>query len=173
MKINRRHVIMGATAIAGGAFLSFGNFGQFSAPVPVMSKHEYKLLTEIVDMIIPATETAGAVSAGVPLYIEMMLNDWFQPHEREQFLAGLNDVGQRSPSADFLSASPDEQLAILRQLDNQDRDDYNFFHQLKKMTLDSYYTSEIGATEELRYAAIPGPYRGCILFKEVGRTWAT
>jgi len=173
MKINRRHVIVGATAIAGGAFLSLGNFGQPPAPAPVLSKHEYALLTEIVDMIIPATDTAGAVSAGVPLYIAMMLNDWFQPLEREQFLAGLNDIDQRSPSADFLSASPDKRSAILRHLDNQNQGDYNFFHHLKKLTLNGYYTSEIGASKELRYAAIPGYYLGCIPFKEIGRTWAT
>jgi len=170
MKFSRRHVIIGTTALAGGVFL-LGDFGQI--PAPVLSKHEYALLTEIVDMIIPATDTAGAVSAGVPLYIVTMFNDWFEPLEREQFLTGLNDVDQRSPSTDFLSASRDKRSEILRHLDNQNQSDYNFFHHLKKLTLRGYYTSEIGASEELRYAAIPGPYQGCIPFKEIGRTWAT
>lgn len=169
MKINRRHVIMGATALAGGAFLSLGAFGQ----PPTMNKHEFELLTEIVDMIIPATDTPGAKAAGVPLYIDMMLNDWMPPSERQRFLMGLNDVDRGSPSGDFLYCTPDKRAAILRKIDDPDREGYNFFHQLKELTLRGYYTSEPGATEELRYEVIPGPYRGCISFEEIGRTWAT
>ncbi|PCI46022.1 MAG: twin-arginine translocation pathway signal protein [Alphaproteobacteria bacterium] len=169
MKINRRHMIMGATALAGGAFLPLGAFGQ----PPAMSKYEFELLTEIVDMIIPTTDTPGAKAAGVPLYIDMMLDDWYSPPERARFLMGLNDVNLRSPCGDFLSCTPDKRAAILRKIDDPEKEGYNFFRQLKELTLRGYYTSEIGATEELRYEAIPGPYRGCILFEDVGRTWAT
>jgi len=173
MKINRRHMIMGATAfsggVLGGSFLPFSVFGQSAT----MSKHEFKLLTELVDMIIPATGTPGAKAAGVPLFIDMMLTDWYSPAERKRFLVGLNNVDRRSPNLDFLSCLPSKRAAILREIDDPEKEGYNFFHQLKELTLRGYYTSEIGATDELRYEAIPGPYRGCISFEEIGRTWAT
>ncbi len=48
----------------------------------------------------------------------------------------------------------------------------NFFRMMKEMTLAGYYTSEVGATEELRWLAAPGRFDGCIPFEEVGRAWA-
>lgn len=47
-----------------------------------------------------------------------------------------------------------------------------FWRRMKELTLVGYYTSEVGATEELRWNPTPGRYDGCIPFEEVGRTWA-
>ncbi len=47
-----------------------------------------------------------------------------------------------------------------------------FFRTMKELTLVGYYTSEPGATRELRHAPVPGRYEGCIPFAQVGRTWA-
>ena len=47
-----------------------------------------------------------------------------------------------------------------------------FWRTMKELTLVGYYTSEPGATEELRYEQVPGRYEGCIPFSRVGRTWA-
>ena len=37
----------------------------------------------------------------------------------------------------------------------------DFFYHLKKLTITGYYTSEVGATEELHQEIIPPPYNGC------------
>jgi hypothetical protein len=47
-----------------------------------------------------------------------------------------------------------------------------FFSQLKELTVTGYYTSEVGATRELRWNAAPGEYRPDVPLSEVGRTWA-
>lgn len=47
-----------------------------------------------------------------------------------------------------------------------------FWRTVKRLTVVAYYTSEAGATEELRYDPVPGTYRGCVPLAEVGRTWA-
>lgn len=47
-----------------------------------------------------------------------------------------------------------------------------FFRTMKELTLVGYYTSEPGATQELKYAAVPGRYEGCVPFSRIGRTWA-
>lgn len=47
-----------------------------------------------------------------------------------------------------------------------------FFRTMKELTVVGYYTSEIGATVELRHEAFPGRYEGCIPFTDIGRTWA-
>jgi len=44
---------------------------------------------------------------------------------------------------------------------------------MKEMTLAGYYTSEIGATEELQFQPATDKYEGCIPLKRNGcRTWA-
>lgn len=47
-----------------------------------------------------------------------------------------------------------------------------FWRTMKELTLVGYYTSEAGATQELRYAAVPGRYEGCVPLAQVGRAWA-
>ena len=43
---------------------------------------------------------------------------------------------------------------------------------LKELTLVGYYTSEVGATQELRYERAPGRYDGCMPYEDLGRAWA-
>ena len=47
-----------------------------------------------------------------------------------------------------------------------------FFRTMKELTIVGYYTSEVGATQELRHEAVPGRYEGCVPFERIGRTWA-
>jgi gluconate 2-dehydrogenase gamma chain len=52
------------------------------------------------------------------------------------------------------------------------RSEVAFFRTMKELTVVGYYTSEAGATRELRYEQVPGRYEACIPFSDVGRTWA-
>lgn len=47
-----------------------------------------------------------------------------------------------------------------------------FFRQLKELTLAGYYTSEVGATQELQWEAAPGRYESDLPLSDVGRAWA-
>jgi hypothetical protein len=47
-----------------------------------------------------------------------------------------------------------------------------FFRTMKELTLLGYYTSQAGATRELRYARIPGRFDGCVPFATIGRAWS-
>jgi gluconate 2-dehydrogenase gamma chain len=48
-----------------------------------------------------------------------------------------------------------------------------FFRTMKELTLLGYYTSQAGATQELKYAQVPGRFDGCIPFASIGRAWST
>jgi gluconate 2-dehydrogenase gamma chain len=54
----------------------------------------------------------------------------------------------------------------------EERTEVPFFRTMKELTLVGYYTSEPGATKELRHEPVPGRFQGCIPFSQVGRTWA-
>ena len=48
-----------------------------------------------------------------------------------------------------------------------------FFSHLKELTLVGYYTSEIGATEELNHVIVFDEYEGCVPLDEVGAAWSS
>ena len=53
------------------------------------------------------------------------------------------------------------------------KDDPHYFGMMKQLTLWGYFTSKPGATQALRYVAVPGSYHGCIPYKKGDKAWAT
>ncbi|HEY4150823.1 MAG TPA: gluconate 2-dehydrogenase subunit 3 family protein [Chitinophagaceae bacterium] len=48
-----------------------------------------------------------------------------------------------------------------------------YFILMKQLTLLGYFTSKEGATQALRYVAVPGRYDGCMDYKKGDKAWAT
>jgi hypothetical protein len=121
-------------------------------PAPkYFSPDEYAVISRIADLIIPATDTPGAVGAGVPAYIDMLVAGSEQ--HQKVFRAGLAWLtGHR-----FNSLSEDEQIALLTPLSDAvdsgrvQSDTEKFWRAIKSMTADGYYTSKIGLVDELGY----------------------
>jgi gluconate 2-dehydrogenase gamma chain len=147
-----------------------------------LSRGQVDVLDVVVDRIIPPTDTPGAREVGVPGFIDMLLHEWAEPDERQRFLDGLETLVAGGASADgtaFLDMDDAEQMALLTQLDREaaqarenEVDPLPFFATLKEWTLVGYYTSEVGATQELQWLAAPGRYEADLSLEEVGRTWA-
>ena len=49
----------------------------------------------------------------------------------------------------------------------------HYFKLMKDLTVQGYFTSEIGATKALRYVPVPGKYESCIPYKKGDKAWAT
>lgn len=111
----------------------------------LLAAPELDCLKALVDTIIPRTDTPGASDAGVPAAIDRRLAA--NPELAERFRAGLKaldaDAHSRFGSA-FSSATPRQQIEIL----TGGMDD-PFFRMAKDMTVDAYYTSKEGLSEEL------------------------
>ena len=111
------------------------------------TKEELRTLSRIADLIIPETDTPGAAEAGVPSYIDYVVNtnDGWKKLFREG-LAGLHSAG-------FDALSEQEQVAVLEKHIDKPGDDSQtrFFRVLKNMTADGYYTSKAGLVDELGY----------------------
>ncbi len=192
MNISRREALNRLTAIVGGAIsapaLSAILSGCRARPATAawtpqaLTTEQAELLGTLVDLIIPATDTPAAKDAGVPVFIDTLLHDWAESEDRARFLTGLAAIDQDTQETHgvaFRDATPEQQNALLTRLDQEaiqarqeGADPLPFFATLKEWTLVGYYTSEIGATQELQWLAAPGRYDGDLPLEEVGRTWA-
>jgi hypothetical protein len=146
-----------------------------------LNKEQGKLVATIAEHIIPETDTPGARAAGVHVFIDTMLGEHYPADDRQRVLDGLADVdarARRECDRSFLDCNADEQRAVLVRIDQEafavvpERSDVHWFRTLKELTLLGYYTSEIGATQELRHVSVPGRFDGCVPFTQIGRTWA-
>jgi hypothetical protein len=125
------------------------------APAPTNPSYfkdaDFLVVSRIADLIIPATDTPGAVGAGVPIYIDTVI----AKNQAQQALAaeGLHWLAGKN----FIDLTEGEQLAILQPLcEAADAGDLKqrpveFFHMMKNLTADGYYTSQTGLMTELGY----------------------
>lgn len=170
--------------------------------VPFNLSSDYQtLVAQIADVIIPETDTPGAKEAGVGPFIETMLKDCYSEAQGQYFIKGLDTVEEKSKAlgGSFISLSPENQTEVLKAMEaaaaseneaskkakeidaetGKEKDDGKgaekvtpFFNLMKELTLFGYFTSEIGATQELDYIPVPGKYEGCIPLKEGQKAYA-
>ena len=150
--------------------------GDQTAP-RTLNAHEYETVKILAERIIPRTDTPGATDVGAVDFIDLMLTEWYDEPQRSRFQRGLADVDARSQSLfanNFVSCSAAQQAEILTALGESmteaaDRDPASsatvateaFYPMLRRLTLTAYYTSEVGATQELHFEMIPGHFDGC------------
>ena len=145
----------------------------------LLSADQLALVRELGEIIIPTTDTPGAIAAGVHDFINHFAVYCANATEQQALLSGLkriDDSAQARFGTSFLTASNPQQIQLLTNMeqasDGFTAADRQFFKQLKALVTFGYYTSEIGATQELAYLAIPGGYKGNFKFKDVGKAWA-
>ncbi len=150
-----------------------------------LSPDQLELVAVMADHIIPASDTPGARGAGVHRFVDALLTDHYPADDRQRFLAGLGDVDARARSRQskrFSECTPVQQVAMLKEMDeaayppggdpSERPPETWFFRRLKEVTLVGYYTSDIGASRELRVNPM-GLFRGDIPFPPSGgREWS-
>ncbi len=193
--IDRRAAIQRITAVLGFTLSGPTLAGLLSGCQPpgpgaglrTLAAAQKSLLDVLTEHILPRTDTLGANAAGVTEFIDMMMTDFYAEADRGRFFDGLASLD----AEDFLRKTASEQFARLDALDAEafpdlavmseaDRTAFQtrraaegrpFIATLKELTLAGYYTSEIGATQELRVNPM-GSFRGDISVSEVERAWA-
>jgi hypothetical protein len=78
------------------------------------------VLAEVVETIIPETDTPGARAAQVDQFIDTLLTDHLAPAEKERFLSGLTRLDSRTRRArqkGFTELTPAEQTTIVGEMD--------------------------------------------------------
>jgi hypothetical protein len=123
----------------------------------VLTARQNEAVVALTELIIPQTDTPGAKAAGVNRFIDTVLHE-ARPADRESFLRGLAWMDERSRTlfgSDIAGAGSSEQTALLTRLSNEGNSGgeapigLEFFQAIKSMTINGYYTTEIGLKQEL------------------------
>jgi hypothetical protein len=113
---------------------------------------QFRLLERLADLIIPVENGApGALAAGAPAWIDMISseNDRLKSIYTTGF-AWLDQAMKERGAADFVSATPAQQtelidlIAYRRNQSPALAPGIEFFGWVRRMTVDAFYTSEIG-----------------------------
>jgi hypothetical protein len=165
-------LVMGGT-IALPAWAKEWNADTLAAkPTGLASASQQALLAEVVETIIPTTDSPGAKALGVHLFMLKMLADCSEKTEQTRFLNGLDELekaAQASQGKSFMALSPTQRLAFLQAQEAAAKAGTSgknpFFPFLKNMTIQGYLNSEYVMRDVFKYELVPARYHGCVPVK--------
>lgn len=126
----------------------------------LFSVDEVRLLNELGEIILPATDTPGAKEAEVGEFIALIVQDCYEERDQIKFKEGLKEIDVQCGKLNgrsFLKCSVDERRNLVAKLE----DEPGNYRPIKNLIVSAYLSSEAGATQLLRYNPVPGRYDGC------------
>jgi hypothetical protein len=190
--MNRREALSSVALLLGGSIVGAQAFLTGCNPSDKkigstldFSPDDVAFLDEVADTIIPATTSPGAKDAKVGQFMTVIVKDCYEEKDQKIFLDGmkkLNDAAVAKYNKNFVDLAPTDKHDFLVALDKEAKDymskkkpedPSHYFRMMKELTLWGYFTSQQGATQALRYVAVPGKYEGCIPYKKGDKAWAT
>jgi hypothetical protein len=189
--MNRRDALSRVALILGGTVVGASYFLEGCKPADKKatdavnySPEDVAYLDEIAETILPTTNTPGAKAAKVGAFMTVMVKDCYEEKDQKIFREGMdkvNDESKKKFDKVFMEISPEQRHELLVGLDKEAKDHaknkkkedpQHYFRMMKELTLLGYFTSEVGATQALRYVESPGKYEGCIPYMKGDRAWA-
>ena len=166
----RREVVQGLILSMGGAAMLSACGGEAtlvatesdSGQWRFLSQREMDLITRLSDLIIPRTDTPGAVDAKVPGYIDGLMADWANEATQQgqrQALALIDQQLNELAGGDFIAVDMQQAETILRDYDAKaftGGQEYGGYRNLKSAISSCYFVSEEGAVQELKWVPAPG-----------------
>ena len=177
-------LLLGGSIVGGSIFTLQGCKTEKSVN-KLFTQSQIDMMDEIAETILPKTKTPGAKEAKVGAFMSVMVLDCYTEKDQQIFLEGLKTIDKLSDEKNntgFMKATPEQRLSLLISLDKEQKeyqktkkkeDSSHYFRMMKELTLTGFFTSELGATQALRYSAVPGKYESCAPYKKGDRAWAT
>ncbi|WP_416306246.1 gluconate 2-dehydrogenase subunit 3 family protein [Neptunicella sp. SCSIO 80796] len=150
------------------------NSSASSAP-QFFAADDFQLLTQIMDVILPKTDSPSASDVGVNKVMDHMCAVVFEPDYQQKFSGLFNDLRQFLVANNFAQLAPAQQTDLLRALERSDKQDnaYWAYTDIKQQTVVYYLLSEQIAENYLNYLPVPGEYKPCVSLAELGgKAWA-
>jgi hypothetical protein len=182
--MERRSLIKGILALGATGVIGFSGYKWLEIkeePSLENIDEDRALLAYLAETVIPETDTPGALSAGVEVFMIRALKDFLPRRDVNRFLDGIEKVKELANEAyhkRFEDCSQQERESILIEFEDsgikhplyqkiQDRFlGRPFIRILKFLVCTGFAFSKIGATQAFNYESIPGAYQPNIPLKE-------
>ncbi|MGD1979519.1 MAG: gluconate 2-dehydrogenase subunit 3 family protein [Akkermansiaceae bacterium] len=191
--MERRELLKAMSASLGASIaLPESVFGRLAEPfdpndLKFFRPRERAQVAMIAEAIIPRTDTPGAIDAGVPGWIEVIVQDCLPAEDQQVIQEGLADLMrrcQKEHGKDIGQLEPDQQVAFLTKMHKDtlrekqearkagENPRRTFLEQFKDLTKFCFASSEVGATEAFEFVYVPGQWIPSMPLKEGQKAWA-
>jgi hypothetical protein len=138
-------------------------------PQTSVSAADENLLAEIVETIIPETNTPGAKSLKVHQFALRMINDCYGEPAQQALKKGLEKTEQAARQAygkSFTAGDARQRIQVLTSMSNSsDAEAKRFVEMIKQLTIRGYTNSEYYMVNVVKFNMAPGFYHGCVPVK--------
>ena len=176
--MNRREAVRTTGMLLGGILITSTGLTACKAErrnigTGVLSADDQALVEDIADTLLPSTANSpGAKAAAVGPVINLLLTDCREPAEQKRVVDGLSQF-RRTVGDHFASMSQADRENWLRRIDAEARaSQEHYLNLVRELSLQAYFSSQIGATKALRYIMTPGKWVGCVPLEPGQRAWA-
>ena len=166
--MNRRDLLKkGVYGLAGVTLSStlistLQNCSSIEKYIPLyFSNDEFSLLSNIVDFLVPKTETPGAVDMKVPQFIDIIISETYNSESKNNFSNKLKLLIEdfKKKNIDLLDNNSIK-LKFVSDFNNKTHNE--IYDQIRDLTVWGFKTSKEIALNFLNYNPIPGYQLGCI-----------
>ena len=177
---------IGAIAVTPSVVSLFQSCQSVATYTPVfISENDFKIVSNLMEMIIPKTDIPGAVELKLPEFVDAYIDAVWDEEEKtdftetwEVFISSSIKAAGKENENDLSAADWDAQLAkYLKPGNDLPADEIlasQFVNQLRSLTVNAFKTNEFIGEEVLAYAPIPGEQKGCVDLMEAtgGKAWS-
>ncbi len=153
------------------------------------TKEEAKTIGVLVDMILPRTDTPGALDVKVDVFIDRVIARAYDEEGQQSMraeIAKFNSLCKDNYGANFVDLNEDRRIEVLKAAEKSngkfslgvwgtsigEQEEIGFYRSIKSMAIWAYFTSEEIGKNVLNYDPIPGDYEGCKPLSEIGNRWS-
>ncbi|WP_339723345.1 gluconate 2-dehydrogenase subunit 3 family protein [uncultured Paraglaciecola sp.] len=147
------------------------------SPADFFSAEDFNLMTQIMDVILPRTETPSASDVKVNFILDSMFAEVYPADYQQKFTRIFNELKSFLAANHFDSLSSSEQESLLLSIEVRSEDARNnaywSYIDIKQQTVAFYLSTEQIAENHLNYLPIPGEYKPCVSVADLGgKAWA-
>ena len=128
-----------------------------------------ELLANVVETIIPATDSPGARALNVHRFVLRMMDDCYEKEAQENFVKGLdqiNEIAKKRFGKSFGKGTVVEREGVLKSVESKESSNpaevLAAYPMIKQLTIQGYLTTQYIMQEVQGFEFVPGRFNGCV-----------